>query len=54
MDVILYSLLVDRDRFIETFLKAYCEFGSKGSWGRYEDGKDFGPCVTRPFEVVST
>ena len=32
-----FSLLVDRDRFIDTLLEAYCEFGKKGGWGRFGD-----------------
>ena len=43
-------LLVERDRFIETFLKAYCEFGAKGGWGRHGDEMQNGPCILWPFD----
>lgn len=48
-------LLVDRDSLIETFLKAYGEFGAKGGWGRHNDGMNSGPCPYWPidFELAS-
>ena len=49
-DDTVYSLVVDRENFIEMFLKAYCEFGAKGGRGRFGDGLDSGPCCSWPIE----